>query len=148
MSQVGSVIHRCRQVSTNGAHYSMNCLMKNSALHGALLELCPHAAPLFEKKVFDHEAWKKIQEGSSYKRCEELMRADPDISSHIDQLVGTRISKTRQSAADYISRLLERVFERPQQNYTGEFNKAYEEFERFFVINDIDTEIITPLANF
>jgi Apea-like HEPN len=122
--------------------------MNNSALHGSLLELCPYVAPLFDKKIFDHEAWKKIQEGNYYKRCEELMRNDPDISSHIDQLVGTRISKSQQSAADYILKLLERVFERPRQDYTREFSKAYEEFERFFGVSEIDTEIIAPLTNF
>jgi hypothetical protein len=40
------------------------------------------------------------------------------------------------------------VFERPQRDHKREFNKAYEEFERFFVINHIDTEIVAPLANF
>lgn len=94
-----------------------------------------------------------------FKTCSEVMYSDSIISTHLDRLVGTGLSRFSRSVGDYLAYLLRKQFHSPnsfdshQKTWKVEFapeifDQAYNDLEKFFFSNEIAFLAFSELQNF
>lgn len=86
----------------------------------------------------------------SFKRCSVLVQADPVLSKHVDELVGTERARFRLSVTRIVNWVLAALLMDFDAILAGNlnFHQEYEGFEQFFFSDEVEARVVLALAKF